>query len=227
MTALVSAMILLIIEGSFFRIGFTFGGAFPSMADEKEYAELLTEGGLPLKLDDAAWAGGLEAIGDASERLRLRGGFSVSRYNGVYEENYNPGGYILLGILTGGLAFLFGSPDDEVVALENSSVNFDLSAYYKLTGNPAVSVGGGPSLALVTRSIDTPNTTSSHEGSGLGFTAGVRIDQESGNFLGIPLVFGAEGGYRQCDVKLDNDATEEFTVDFSGPYFRIGSYLKF
>lgn len=227
MTALMSALMLLILEGSSFRIGFTFDGAFPGMADEKDYADLLTEGGLPLKLDDMAWAGGLEAIGDVSDRLRLRGGFSVSRYNGVYEENYNPGGHILLGILTGGLAFLFGTPDDDVVALENSSVNFDMSAYYKLTGNPAISVGGGPSLALVTRSIDTPNTTSSHEGSGLGFTAGVRIDQESGNFLGIPLVFGAEGGYRQCDVQLDDDSSEGFTVDFSGPYFRIGSYLKF
>lgn len=227
MTALLSAAFLAVLQGSSFRIGFTFDGAFPGMADEKEYADLLAEGGLPLKLDDMAWAGGLEALGDVSDRLRLRGGFSVSRYNGVYEENYNPGGYILLGILTGGIAFLFGSPDDEVVTLENSSVNFDLSAYLKLTANPAISVGGGPSLALVNRSIDTPNTSSSNDGSGLGFTAGVRIDQESGNFLGIPLVFGAEGGYRQCDVKLDDDSTDDFSVDFSGPYVRIGSYLKF
>lgn len=227
MTALISSVILLAVQGSSFRIGFTFDGAFPGMADEKEYADLLAEGGLPMKLDDMAWAGGLEALGDVSDHLRLRGGFSVQRYNGVYEENYNPGGYILLGILTGGIAFLFGSPDDEVVTLENSSVNFDLSAYYRLTGSPAVSVGGGPSLAIVKRSIDTPNTSSSHEGSGLGFTAGVRIDQESGNFLGIPLVFGAEGGYRRCDVKLDDETTEDFSVDFSGPYIRVGSYLKF
>ena len=227
MTWIVSTMALLALTGSSFRIGFTFDGGFPSMADEKDYADLLAEGGLPVKLDGMAWTGGLEALGDVSRNIRLRGAVSVSRFNGSYEENYDPGSYILIGILTGGLGFLFGDPKDEVVAIDDNSVNIDLSAYYKLTGNPSVSVGGGPSLAMVTRSIDTPNTSSSETASGIGFTAGLRIDQESGGILGIPLVFGAEGGYRGCSVKLEGEHTGDFSVDFSGPYVRIGSYLKF
>lgn len=227
MTQILSAMSLLMLLGGSFRIGFSFEGGFPSMADEKDYADLLAEGGLPLKLDGMSWAGGVEALGDVSERLRLRGAVSVQRFNGVYEENYNPGGYLLFGIITGGLGFLLGSPSDEIVALEDRSVNIDLAAYWKLTGSPALSLGAGPSLAMVSRSMDTPNTAVSEEGSGVGFTAGARIDQESGGVLGIPLVFGAEGGYRHCDVKLEGDHTGDFTLSFSGPYFRIGSYLKF
>jgi hypothetical protein len=220
-------MALMALQASSFRAGFTFDCGFASMSDEKAYADLLAEGGLPLKLDAVAWTGGVEALGDVSSSVRLRGAVTVSRFSGSYEENYNPGGYILFGIITGGLGFLFGSPRDEVVTLENRSVNVEMSAYYKLTGNPSVSVGAGPMLAMVSRRIDTPNTSTSETGSGIGFLSGMRIDQESGKVLGLPLVFGAEGGYRVCDVKLDGDRTGDFSVDFSGPYFRVGTYLKF
>jgi len=228
MTVLVSILSLLVIQGSSFRIGFTFDGGFPGMSDEKDFADLLTEGGLDFKLDNIAWTGGVEALGDISETIRLRGSVSVSRFNGTYEDNYDPGGYILIGILTGGLGFLLGSGNSDVVSLEDRSMNIEAAAYYKLTGNPAISIGGGPSVLMVERSMNTPNTSTSDAATGMGFNAGLRIDQESGGgFLGIPLVFAAEGGYRHCSVKLDGDYTGDFSVDFSGFFVKIGTYLKF
>jgi len=227
MTVLVSILSLMVLQGSSFRVGFTFDGSFPAMSDERDYSDLLNEGDLDFKLDDVTWTGGLEALGDVSEKLRLRGSVSVSNFHGTYEENYNPLGYMFLGIFTCGLAFLFGSPDDEVISLEDESLNIEAAAYYKLTESPAVSIGGGPSIVMVSRTIDTPETESSAKATGMGFNAGIRIDQESGfRFLGLPLVLGAEAGYRYCNVKLDEENTGDFSVDFSGPYVKVGTYLN-
>jgi len=228
MTVLAAIMSLMVLQGTSFRVGVIFDGSWPSMSDEKDYADLLTEGGLDFKLDGITWTGGLEALGDVSQKLRLRGAVTVSRFHGTYEDNYDPLGYALAGILTGGLLFLFSSGNDEIIALQDQSTNIELACYYKLTQNPAISIGGGPCLAMVSRSMDTPNTVSSESASGAGFNAGIRIDQESGGgFLGLPFVFGAEGGYRYSSVKFDGEYMNDFNVDFSGPYVRIGSYLKF
>jgi len=80
---------------------------------------------------------------------------------------------------------------------------------------------------MATRNMDTPNTSTSESASGMGFNLGIRLDGESGGFLWLPIVFGAEGGYRFSSVKFDTDYSDDFTVDFSGPYVRIGTYLKF
>lgn len=225
MTVLVSILSLMVLQSSSFRIGFTFDGSFPSMSDEKAYSDLLKEGGLDFKLDDLTWTGGMETIGDVSEKIRLRGSVSVSNFHGTYEENYDPMTYILLGIFTCGLTFLFGSPTNDVISLEDQSLNIEAAAYYKLTGNPALSIGGGPMLAVVSREIETPNTVSSGQATGIGFNAGLRLDQEFGD--GFPVVFGAEAGYRQNNVKIDDGYEGDFIVDFSGAYFKIGTYVNF
>ena len=81
---------------------------------------------------------------------------------------------------------------------------------------------------MVSRTLDTPQTESSAKTTSMGFNAGLRIDQESAHrFLGLPLMFGVEAGYRHCNVKLDKENTGDFTVDFSGPYLKVGTYLNF
>lgn len=227
MTALTVALSIAVLQGSSFRVGFTFDGSWPAMGDEKDYADLLEEGDLDYNLDGITWTGGIEALGDVSEKLRLRGGLTVSRFHGTYEDSYNPLGYTIAGILTGGLLFLFGSGGDDVVAMEDVAANIEMAGYYKLTNGPTFSIGGGPSLVMVSRSMKTPNTSSSESASGMGFSAGIRLDGEAGGFLGLPIVFGAEGGYRFSSVKFDTDYSNDFTVDFSGSYVRVGTYLKF
>ncbi len=227
MTALTGILCLMTLQSTSFRIGFTFDGSWPSMGDEKDYADLLTEGDLDYNLDGMTWTGGIEALGDASDKLRLRGAVTVSRFRGTYEDTDDPFGYIIGGILTGGLLFLFNPDGDDVVAMEDAATNIELAGYYKLSNGPTVSVGGGPSFVMVTRSVDTPNTNISESASGMGFNAGLRLDGESGGFLGLPIVFGAEGGYRFSSVKFDTEYSDDFTVDFSGLYVRIGTYLKF
>ena len=72
MSVLACIMALLSAQGGSFRIGFTFDAGFPQMSAEKDYAELLNEGGLDFRLNDVAWTGGIEALGDVSEKVRLR-----------------------------------------------------------------------------------------------------------------------------------------------------------
>jgi hypothetical protein len=211
-------------------MGFTFDAGFPSMTDEKEYADLLREAGIEYYLADVAWTGGVEALGDVSDDVRLRGSVSVTRFTGAYEEDYNPLSYILLGICTGGIAFIFGSPSADVITLEDQAMSIELSAYYKLVDGPiTVSAGGGPSMSFVTRKLEAPNTSESDQGTALGFTTGLRLDQEPGNplFGCIPVVFGIEGGYRFSKTELDSWNSQGFEIDFSGPYVRIGTYFDF
>jgi hypothetical protein len=228
MTLLASILSLLVLQGSSFRIGFAFDGSFPSMADEKDYADLLNEAGLSMELERMAWTGGIEALGDVSNRIRLRGAVTTSNYYGAYKENYDPLGYALVGIFTGGLAFLFGTPTNDVISLADESLNIEAAVYYRMVNSPALFIGGGPTVAFASRAIDTPETSFSEDAFGMGFNAGIRIDQESGGrFLGIPLLFGAEAGYRYCNVKFDEKNTKDFSLNFSGPYLRVGTYVNF
>lgn len=225
MMAITAILSVLVIQSSSFRVGFTFDGSWPGMSDEKNYADLLNEGGVDFELESICWTGGVEGVGDISNKMRLRGAVSVSRYRGAFEDELDVFGETLLGIFTAGLTFIFGAGGNDVIALEDRCVNVETACYYKLTNN--LSAGGGPSLLMVSRTMDTPNTESSESTAGLGFNVGVRLDQESGGFLGLPIVFGLEGGYRYSSVELDGDDTGDFTVDFSGPYVKVGTYLKF
>lgn len=223
MSAALITTVLLAVQAGSFRIGFTYDGSWPAMGDEKDYSDLMNEAGIDYNLDGMAWTGGVEALGDVSTKLRLRGAVTVSRYHGVYDEDYDPFGYIITGLITGGLLFLFGSGDEDIVALEDASTNIEAAAYYKL--NDSFSLGGGPVYSMVSRSLETPNTSNSESASGLGFMAGVRIDGNSGVF-GLPIVFGAEGGYRYNSVTFDTEYSDDFAVDFSGPYLKVGTYLR-
>ena len=99
-------------ENSTFSPGFRFGpcftASFPSMQNEKDFAEMNTEAGLDFELSTVAWGGSIEVLVDASERIKVRGSLGVSRVNGAHKDEYDPTSYILVGILTGGFGFLFG-----------------------------------------------------------------------------------------------------------------------
>jgi hypothetical protein len=219
-------IVMCALQSASFRAGFTFEGGWPSMADEKEYSDLLNEGDVDFQLDRMYWSGGLEGLVDASDKVRLRGTFTVSRYRGAFNDELDVFGNLLIGILTGGLVFLFGS-DNDVIALEDRATSVEAACYYRISSTPSISIGAGPSYSSVTRSMDTPNTSSSETASGLGFVTGIRIDQETGGFLGLPILFGAEGGYRHRTVELETGYSSGFNVDFSGPYLKVGTYLGF
>ena len=229
MTYMTLALLLLSVESGSFRVGLTFDAAFPAMEDEKDYVDVLEEGGLDVDLDRIAWSGGIEALGDVSEKVRLRGSVSLRRFTGAYEEDYDPLSYIILGMFTFGIGFLFGQEHD-VVSIEDQSLDIAASIYYKLNSGPAVfSVGGGPLLAFVSRGVETPETSVTESGTSAGFEVAVRVDQEpGGKVLGcLPVVFGLEAGYRRCSSGLDGEGAGDFPVDFSGPYARVGTYLPF
>lgn len=222
------AMLILLsaIQTGGFRVGASFDASYPLMGDERDYADLLSEGDIDLDLSTFAWSGSVEALGDISDDVRLRGNVGVRRYSGAYGDKVDPFTYLFVGIFTGGIGFLF-PPGDETITLHDEAVTVEASAYYKLTDGPAcVSVGGGPMVAFVTRDIDTPHTCTDNDGTGLGVNAALRIDQEpTEKFLGcLPVTMGGEIGFRYCDVPIGDG---DFSVDFTGPYARFGTYVAF
>lgn len=211
------------------RLGPCFTASFPSMQDEKDFVELNGQAGLNLDIGSTAWGGSLEILGDLSSKLRLRGSVGVLRFHGAYEEDYDPLSYILIGIVTGGIGFLFG-PEETVVDLDDQALSIEAQAYYVLarTSSFSFSAGAGPVYTMVRRELDSPNTSTTGKGSGLGFVTSVRLDQESTMTLGcIPLKFGLEAGYRFNSVTLDGQEADGFTLDFSGPVIKLGSYIGF
>jgi len=135
--------------------------------------------------------------------------------------------YILVGILTGGLGFFFGETED-VIDLSDEAITIEAEAYYVLSRGQSFSfsAGGGPVYTFASRHLDSPNTTTSGKGSGLGFMASIRLDQESTLRLGcIPLMFGFEAGYKMNSITLDDEDAEDFELDFSGPFVKVGSYI--
>lgn len=209
------------------RIGISFTASFPSMGDEKDFAEMVNDGGMDFDLASTAWGGTIEVLGDVSDRFRLRGGVSVSRLHGSYSEGYDPLTYIFLGIFTAGLGFFF-SQSDEVVDLDDQAVSIEAEAYYLFHRNPdlSLSVGAGPVLTFASRHLDTPNTTTKGSGSSLGMMASLRLDQESEmKLICLPVLFGLEAGYRLDAVELDDAGAGGFELDFSGPFVKAGSYI--
>lgn len=210
-----------------FRIGPSFIASFPSMQDEKDFADMNTAAGLDFELGSVAWGGSIEMLGDISEKFRFRGSMGISRLHGAYEDEYDPLSYILVGIFTGGLGFLFGETED-VVDLNDQAFTIEAQAYYVLTRTPGLSVsaGAGPVYTWATRKLDSPNTSTSGSGSGIGFAASLRLDQESTVKMGcIPLMFGVEAGYKMNKVTIDDEEADNFELDFSGPFVKVGSYI--
>ncbi|MCD4775497.1 MAG: hypothetical protein K8S15_05525 [Candidatus Aegiribacteria sp.] len=210
-----------------FRIGPSFIASFPSMQDEKDFADMNTAAGLDFELGSVAWGGSIEILGDISEKFRFRGSMGISRLHGAYEDEYDPMSYILVGIFTGGLGFLFGETED-VVDLNDQAFTIEAQAYYVLTRTPGLSVsaGAGPVYTWATRKLDSPNTSTSGSGSGIGFAASLRLDQESTVKMGcIPLMFGVEAGYKMNKVTIDDEEADNFELDFSGPFVKVGSYI--
>ena len=217
-------------SGSFspgFRIGPSFIASFPSMQNEKDFADMNTMAGLDFELGGIAWGGSIELLGDISEKFKFRAGVGITRLNGAYEDEYDPTTYILAGIFTGGLVFLFGETTD-VIDLSDEAVTIEAQSYYVLTRTPGVSIsaGAGPVYTFASRNIDSPNTSTSGNGSGLGFVASFRLDQESTFKMGcIPLMFGLEAGYKMNKVTIDDEEADDYELDFSGPFVKVGSYI--
>lgn len=215
---------LLTLQGGFLRIGYSFGFGTPSMGDEKAFAEVLTDFGIDYNLDGASTRQGIELLTDASSAVRLRGGASITRFRGDHSQTTSYSN-VFLAIFTLGLLGS-SSSSERVIWLDNVSTDFEASAYYIMPGASWFSLGGGPVLTSVTRRFNTLNSTVRESKTDIGFHTGARLDQLSGRFLGLPIVFGAEVGYRFQKVKLDGSDTGDFSVDFSGPMVNFGTYLK-
>ncbi len=217
-------------SGPAFRIGTFFMASIPGMDDEKDFAEMTNDAGLDFSLGTIAWGGGIEMLVDAiPSKLRIRSSVGISRIQGAYSDNYDPLSYILIGIATGGIAFLFGDTQ-EIIDLDDQELFFELEAYYIiLDGNAfSFSAGIGPTYCSVRRELDSPNTSTLGTGSSFGFVTSLRIDQESTFRLAcLPVNFGLEAGYRSSKVTLSEAEANEFTVDFSGPFAKVGTYIGF
>ena len=211
------------------RIGPCFGLSWPSMQDEKDFAQFTNDAGVDFELGSVALTGSLELLADVNERFRIRGGLSVSNLHGAYEEDYNPFERLLIGMFTFGLGLLFDSQDD-VIGLDDQAVSIEAQAYYMLSRgtNYSISAGAGPVYTWANRKLDSPNTSTSGSGSNLGIIASFRLDQESPYKIGcVPLLLGFEAGYRYSSIELDDSEAEGFTLDFSGPFLKVGSYIGF
>ncbi|MCD4702131.1 MAG: hypothetical protein K8S24_09785 [Candidatus Aegiribacteria sp.] len=209
-----------------FRIGFSFMTSFPSMQNEKDFADMNTASGLDFELGHIAFGGSLELLGDLSEKIRIRGSFGGSHFSGGYSEGYNVAENMFMVLFTLGLISLSG--EDEVIELDDQAITLEAQAYYFLSRTPkmSISVGAGPIYTFATRKLESPNTSTSGNGSGLGFVASIRMDQESTFNLGcLPLMFGLEGGYRVNSVNISNEEADDYELDFSGPFVKVGSYI--
>ncbi len=209
------------------RLGISFMASFPSMDDEKDFADMTSDAGLDFQLGSTAWGGSLDLLADIGERFRIRGSVGISRLHGAYKDNYDPLSYILIGMITGGFGFLFPQTED-VVALDDEAVTIEAQAYYVLTRTPGVSLsaGAGPMINIASRRLESPNTETTGNGTGFGMMASLRLDQESEFDLGcLPLMFSLEVGYRFSSVELDDEEAQGFTLDFSGPFVKAGSYI--
>jgi len=209
-----------------FRIGFSFMASFPSMQDEKDFADMNTAAGLDFELGSIAWGGSVELLGDVSEKFRIRGSVGGTRLTGAYKEGYSAMQNMLLVLFTLGL--FSGSGEEDVIALNDQAITLEAQAYYILTRTPGMSIsaGAGPIYTFASRKLDSPNTATSGSGSGLGFIASLRLDQESTVNLGcLPLMFGFEGGYRMNSVSISDEEADDYELDFSGPFLKVGSYI--
>ncbi len=210
-----------------FRLGFSYTASLPSMQNEKDFADMTTASGLDFELGTMAQGISVDLIGDISEKFRFRGGVSILNLEGTYSEDYNFGQRLLLGLFTLGL---LSNGSNDVIDLNDEAISIEFEAYYILTKNEvlSISVGAGPIYTFASRRLNTPNTVTSGKGNGLGFLASIRFDQEtSARFFGLQFMFGLEVGYRINSVNLDDEETDNYELDFSGPYLKVGPYIGF
>ncbi len=209
-----------------FRIGFSFMTSFPSMQNEKDFADMNTAAGLDFELGSVAWGGSLELLGDLSEKFRIRGSVGGSNFSGGYSEGYNAMQNMFLILFTLGL--FSGSSEEDVIELNDQAITLEAQAYYVLTRSSGMSIsaGAGPIYTFATRKLKSPNTSTSGSGSGLGFVASIRLDQESTMNLGcLPLMLGLEGGYKINSVNISDEEADDYELDFSGPFVKVGTYI--
>lgn len=214
--------------------GFRFGSCFiiscPSMQNEKDFAEMNNEAGGAFELGSVAFGGSIELLADMGDRFRIRGSFVVSRLTGAYEEEFNPAIYGVLGVFTCGWGLLFYNPSEDVIYLNDEAVSIEAEAYYLFSREDgfSFSVGAGPVYTWATRKLDSPNTSTKGSGSAFGLLTSLRLDQESTINIGcIPMIFGLEAGYRFNNVEIDGQEDDGYTLDFSGPFVKLGSYIGF
>jgi len=227
MTAISQVMLLLALLPGRWKIGYQFGIGMPSMADEEAYSRVLQQGAVSeYELDEASGRLGFEVIGDLSERLRFKGALGWSFYGGEYSEGGGSFELLFTHWFLLGLGALLSDSGEEVVWVDNAATELDALVYYSMPGADWLSAGGGPVYTWVSRSVNTPYSSVEGSGSGPGFHAGLRVDQLSDRTLGLPLVFGGEFGYRHQKIELDSEETGGFTVDYSGPVFSLGTYIR-
>ena len=210
-----------------FRLGMSYTASIPSMQNEKDFADMTTDAGLSFKLGSLAQGVSIDLLGDISDRFRLRGGASILNLEGSYSEDFNIGQQIIIAIITLGL---FSHGSNEVIDLNDQAVSVEFEVYYILTRNEAVSlsIGAGPIYTFATRTLDTPLTSTTGTGNGLGFLGSLRLDQESSlNILGLHFMFGLEVGYRMNKVNISDTEADNYELDFSGPFVKAGPYIGF
>lgn len=209
------------------RIGPCFGMSWPSMQDEKDFAQMNNDAGVDFELESIALTGSLELLADVGERFRIRGGLGVSNLHGAYEEDYNPFERIMIGMFTFGIGLLFDNQDD-VIGLDDQAVSIEAQAYYMLSRGEdySISAGAGPVMTWASRSLESPNTSTSGSGSNIGVVASFRLDQESPFNIGcIQMLLGFEAGYKYSSIELGDSEAGGFTLDFSGPFLKMGTFL--
>lgn len=208
------------------RLGGSFMASFPSMQAEKDFAEMTSNAGLSFDLGSVAWGWSLEILGDINEKFKVRGSIGASHLRGAHTDGYNALQNVIMELFTLGL--WSSSAEEDVIELTDAAITFEVQGYYVLTRTPGMSVsaGAGPVYAAVSRTLETPYTSTSGDGSGLGFVASLRLDQESSFKLGcLPLLLGFEAGYRMVKVDIGDDEVDEYELDFSGPFFKVAYYI--
>ncbi|MBN1434952.1 hypothetical protein JW921_09340 [Candidatus Fermentibacterales bacterium] len=212
-----------------FRLGMGMGVSFVDMADEEALEEEFMQAGVGYDLDYPAWGFDIEVLGNISDRFRGRLGLTMNTVSGAYQEASASWEYIWLGLFTGGLAFLFGPPSTDVIDMSDMCISVEATGFYRLGGSDAVGfyLGAGPTYNSISRELRSPDTGVKGGGSSFGVLGALRLDQErTHRLLGcIPILLGVEAGYRYCPVEIDDEEAEGFTVDFSGPYIRVGNYI--
>ncbi|MEN8208931.1 MAG: hypothetical protein ABFR50_06745 [Candidatus Fermentibacteria bacterium] len=184
-----------------FRLGICLFTSIPAMQMEKDFADICSRAGVGYELDTFAWDWSIEFLRDLSERFRIRGSAGISSFNGSYKK---------------------------YITMHDRAFSIDAQAFFLVNRGKDISfsAGAGPVYVWVSRNLYSDNTTQAGSGSNIGLIASLRLDQEWPWKIGnMSLLLALEAGYRSNSVVLDNEEADGFEVDFSGPFFKFGSYI--